>query len=49
VRNLLEETMQILQSNGKSEADVIWVGNTEVKTNWENFVEIANVQYDNGF
>ena len=47
--NLLEETIKRLQDNSVTEADVLWVGNNEVFTTWDNFVNIANVDYDNGY
>lgn len=47
--NLLKETILILNSNGKTPKDVKWVGNTSVKTTWENFENIADKEYDSGF
>ena len=47
--NLLEETLFELKENGKKESDVIWVGCLTHKTTWNNFKNIANINYDNGF
>lgn len=54
--NLLQETIQFLKDNGKSENDVLWVavendgfGNYLYKSTWEDFAESANFEYDNGF
>lgn len=54
--NLLEETIQCLNENGKSENDVLWIGfgydkdeNPLYKTTWEDFSENANFDYDNGY
>ena len=47
--NLLQETIEILESNGKTSNDVLWVGNYKAKTTWANFAQIADVEYDNGY
>lgn len=47
--NLLQETLEVLKSNGKSPDDVIWVGDREKKTTWSNFESISNFQYDAGY
>lgn len=47
--NLLEETISVLTEHNKTEKDVLWVGNDEIYTTWENFKSIANIDYDNGF
>lgn len=47
--NLLKETLAKLKENGKKEKDVIWVGNLNAKTTWENFKNVADVDYDSGF
>ena len=49
IMNLLEETILCLNNNGKVTSDVLWVGNYELKTNWENFSKIADVEYNEGF
>ena len=47
--NLLKETIDTLKSNGKDESNVLWVGDKDFKTTWENFKDIADVGDDNGF
>lgn len=47
--NLLSETIEVLQENGKDEKDVLWVGNKEIKATWDNFKSIANIEYDAGY
>ena len=47
--NLLEETEEILELNNKSYKDVLWVGNAESCISWQDFVKIANFEYDDGF
>lgn len=47
--NLLNETLEILKENNLEPKDVLWVGNSEVKTDWDNFAKIADVNYDSGF
>lgn len=57
--NFLEETIDVLHSYGKTEADVLWVGrdyydykaNKDVyyKSTWKDFCSKANFKYDNGF
>ena len=47
--NLLEETINILKKNGKSQDDVRWVGNKSGYITWEEFKQLANRRYDNGY
>jgi hypothetical protein len=47
--NLLQETIEILTANGKTEKDVLWIGSLELKTTWENFKQVANIDYDSGY
>jgi hypothetical protein len=49
MNNLLQETLKDLAEHGKTPADVLWVGNSEIKTDWANFAEIADIKYDNGY
>ena len=49
MKNLLQETLELMESNGKKETDVIWVGNYTHKTTWENFKKIADVYYEEGY
>lgn len=48
--NLLEETLEVLHEHGKDPNDVKWVGTTdEYSISWDEFVKIANVEYDSGY
>ena len=47
--NLLEETIKKMETKNKKESDVLWVGTEGLKITWENFEEIADVEYDSGF
>lgn len=47
--NLLKETLDILHENSLSEKDVLWVGDDDGITDWNNFAEIANVEYGHVF
>jgi len=49
VVNLLEETLKVLECNGKTSGDVVWVGDKYKKTTWENFKILSNFNYDNGY
>ena len=41
IRNLLEETLEVLRENGKSPTDVRWVGCKYFWFTWEEFEELA--------
>lgn len=47
--NFLDETIKFLNDHGKTENDVIWVGNDKVYSHWENFKESADFIYDDGY
>ena len=49
--NLLHETINVLSQHGLTSADVEWVGNCLNDTwgTWEDFVKLADFDYDNGF
>lgn len=47
--NLLKETLEIIKGKGHEENEILWVGNKNFKTTWENFKEIANINYDDGY
>ena len=47
--NLLNETINILKKYNLDTKDVIWVGNYDLKTDWDNFAKISDVNYDSGF
>ncbi|NCB47635.1 hypothetical protein EOM81_11535 [bacterium] len=50
MQNLLKETIEVLAENGKSEADVLWVGNKKAYVSWADFAEYAkNLEYDSGY
>jgi hypothetical protein len=41
--NLLEETLDVLKENNKTESDVLWVGSEDYGYfNWEDFKELAS-------
>lgn len=48
-RNLLDETENIITSNGKSVDDVLWVGDANGWCDWKTFVSLADFTYDSGF
>jgi hypothetical protein len=48
--NLLNETIDVLNNSGKTRSDVRWIGSTHYGYfDWEHFVKIANVEYDDGY
>ena len=48
--NLLDETVQDLIQNGKTEADVIWCGSNKFGYfSWDVFKKLANKEYDDGY
>lgn len=47
--NLLEETKKKLNESGKSEKDVLWVGNEKSCISWEQFAKIADIEYSDGY
>ena len=47
--NLLEETIEKLSEHDLSPSDVLWVGNEDIKTTWDDFANIADVQYHERF
>lgn len=47
--NLLNETMEALYDFGKTIDDVEWIGSKNITIPVENFLEVANDHYDNGF
>ena len=47
--NLLKETIDELERNGKTIEDVKWIGNEDLWFNWKDFAKIADVDYDGGF
>ena len=57
--NLLKETIECINDNGKQTSDVLWVGRNYYdwekeeqiiyKNTWDNFCLNANFFYDNGY
>lgn len=49
--NLLTETVEKLQKNGKVPGDVLWVGTLDgtESSQWDAFALLANIEYDEGF
>lgn len=47
--NLLKETIEKLEEYEKSSKDILFVCNSESKTSWDNFVKIADFEYDDGY
>lgn len=49
--NLLQETLDALKENGKTPADVRWVGRESVnaKCSWDDFAKQANFEYYAGY
>lgn len=49
MKNLLQETIEILSRYNKEAEDVFWVGDKEKYTTWSDFERKSNQDYDNGF
>jgi hypothetical protein len=49
MENLLQQTLEILANNGKTPANVLWVGGGEYAGTWNDFAAVADVEYDDGF
>jgi hypothetical protein len=50
IKNLLEETIEVLKYKGKSPEEVLWVGDAKISFSWKEFSEKARlITYDNGF
>lgn len=52
LKNLLAETLEVLKLNGKTTAQVKWVGSRDGKyrCDWETFSALASaINYDNGY
>ena len=48
--NLMNETVRSLEKNGKTKDDVLWCGSEDFGSFlWEDFVELADTEYDAGF
>ncbi len=60
MENLLKETLKILEGNGKTPADVLWIqtsgsgpwerrGRHSIYFSWAAFTAVADREYDNGY
>ena len=49
MRNLLEETLMVLEKHDRTSADVQWVGCEAGWFSWEYFSSIADFEYDSGY
>lgn len=47
--NLLKETIEKLYSHDKTPQDVLYVVSRDCKATWEDFVELADFEYDAGY
>lgn len=49
--NLLHETREAIGRSGYAEKDIIFIGSeyTGHSCTWEEFTELANIEYDSGF
>lgn len=47
--NLLEETKRVLEDYGHTLSDIVWVGCYDYRIEIDQFIELANVVYDNGY
>ena len=47
--NLLVETIEVLKNYNKTINDINWVGNGKYYFDVNEFLNIANVEYDNGY
>jgi hypothetical protein len=48
--NLLNETLEKLKDYGKTPKDILWVGSPEFGWfSWDEFTQIADLEYDDGF
>ena len=47
--NLLKETIMFLAKIGKTLEDVLWIGGNDFTISKDDFIHLANVEYDNGY
>jgi hypothetical protein len=47
--NLLKETQDVLKQNEKTLDDVVWIGCEGFKITKEQFIELADIDYDDDF
>lgn len=49
MENLLKETLFVLKENGKSMEDVRYIGSNDVQISKEDFITLANREYDHSY
>jgi hypothetical protein len=51
MKNLLKETLEVLENINKTVKDVLWVGSRdgEYCISWEDFEKISDINYDSGY
>lgn len=47
--NLKQETLEVLEENGKHTDDVVWCGYEDCWFSIDDFLKLANFEYDNGY
>jgi hypothetical protein len=47
--NFLEETINYLEKFGKTLDDIVWFGGDDFQISREQFVELADIEYDPGY
>lgn len=47
--NLLQETIELLETNGKSIEDIKWVGSYEYEITLDDFLRLADFEYYTGY
>ena len=47
--NLLRETLTALQELGKNAEDVVFIGNSRSQCSWNDFLILADIEYDDGY
>jgi len=47
--NLLKETLECLEKNGKTIADIEWIGCADFKVDTNDFLILADTNYDNDY
>ena len=47
--NLMLETWEILEHNGKEVSDIKWVGSKDFSIGIDEFIKLANREYDDGY
>lgn len=49
MKNLLEETKEILKDYNKKIEDIKWIGSNKNYIDIDKFLKIANIEYDSGY